>query len=124
MADDGRWIDELFAAIDRKDAVAFAGFLAPDASFRFGNLPAVVGRDAIIAFVGGFFGAVQGVRHRLEDRWRVADATIVTGNVTYTRHDGSTLSVPFANVMKSQGGGIRDYIIFVDNSALFAPAAA
>ena len=123
MGDDGRWIDELFASIDRKDATAFAGFLGTDASFRFGNFPAVQGRDAIVATVAGFFAAVHGLQHRLEDRWQVPDAAIVTGTVTYTRHDGSTLSVPFANVMKLHQGGIQDYTIFVDNSALFPPQA-
>ncbi len=123
MRDDGRWIDELFAAIDRKDAAAFAGFLGTNASFRFGNLPAVQGREAIIAMVGGFFAALRGLQHRLEDRWQVPDAAIVTGTVTYTRHDGSTLSVPFANVMKLQQSGIQDYSIFADNSALFPPQA-
>jgi hypothetical protein len=48
------------------------------------------------------------------------DAAICIGVVTYTRHDGSTLQVPFANVMKLRPGGIHDYRIFTDNSALFA----
>ena len=42
-----RWLDELFACIDRADPGGFAGYLAPGARFRFGNEPAVEGRNAI-----------------------------------------------------------------------------
>ena len=49
----------LFAAIDARDADAFAAFLAEDGEFRFGNAPAVRGRAAIRAAVAGFFA-----RHR------------------------------------------------------------
>ena len=125
MSDAGRWIDELFAAIDRRDAAAFAGFLAADGRFRFGNFPPVQGRAAITEAVSAFFGALRGLRHAIEERWLLPDAAVVTGSVTYTRHDGSTLQVPFANVFKLRGSEIRDYVIYVDNSALFAaPAAA
>jgi ketosteroid isomerase-like protein len=114
------FIDDLLAVIDRKDAKAFAAFLTPDASFRFGNNPPVAGREAIEAVVAGFFKAIGSMRHELENQWLLPDAAICTGMVTYTRHDGSTLQVPFANVMKFRPAGIHDYLIFTDNSALFA----
>lgn len=114
------FISDLLATIDRKDAKAFAAFLTPDASFRFGNNPAVAGREAIEVVVTGFFEAIRSVSHQLEEQWLLPDTAICTGLVTYTRHDGSTLQVPFANVMKLRGGGIHDYLIFSDNSALFA----
>jgi uncharacterized protein (TIGR02246 family) len=123
VPDDGRWIDQLFAAIDSRDAQAFAAFLSPDARFCFGNQPPVRGREAIAEVVAQFFAALRGLRHRLEERWVLGDAAIVTGIVTYTRHDGSTLSVPFANVFKLREGMISDYRIFADASALFAVPA-
>jgi ketosteroid isomerase-like protein len=114
-------IEALLATIDRKDAQAFAAFLTPDASFRFGNNPTVAGRDAIEAAVAGFFKAIKSVSHDLEDKWSLPRVAICTGMVIYTRHDGSRLQVPFANVMKLRPDGIHDYRIFTDNSALFAP---
>lgn len=114
------FIRQLLATIDTRDARAFVGFLTTDASFRFGNHPAVLGRKAIEATVGNFFKAIKSVSHRLEEQWSLADVVICTGVVTYTRHDGSTLQVPFANVLKLRRGAICDYRIFVDNSALFA----
>jgi uncharacterized protein (TIGR02246 family) len=114
------FINDLLAAIDRMDAKAFAAVLTPDSSFRFGNNPAVAGREAIEAAVAGFFKAIKSVSHDLENQWLLPDTAICMGVVTYTRHDGSTLQVPFANVMKLRPGGIHDYRIFTDNSALFA----
>lgn len=112
----------LFAAIDRKDADAFAGFIAPAGRFRFGNAPVVEGRAAIRDLVAGFFGALAALSHRLEASWPVPGGLVCHGVVTYTRHDGSALSVPFCNVFGIGDDGIRDYLIFIDNSALF-PAA-
>lgn len=114
------WIGRLFAAIDRQDAEAFAGFLTEDARFAFGNLPAVAGRAAIRDFVAGFFSAIRAVSHRVPDAWQAGDTVVCRGEVAYTRHDGSTLSVPFANVLTMSGDKVRDYRIYMDASALFA----
>lgn len=119
MDPDGRWIDELFAAIDRKDHAAFSGFLLSDACFRFGNQSPLIGRTPISASVSAFFDVLSSIRHQVENRWVVPEAAIVTGTVTYTRRDGSTLTVPFATVMRVTTEGISDYRIFADTSALF-----
>jgi ketosteroid isomerase-like protein len=115
------WIDDLFRTIDDKNADAFAGFLAPDATFQFGNAPPVAGRDAIRETVRQFFAGVQALRHELLETWMVPDGAICRGHVTYLRHDGSRLAVPFANVFRLRGGLVKDYLIYVDASQLFAP---
>jgi hypothetical protein len=48
--------------------------------------------------------------------------TIVEGEVTYTRKDASTLTVPFANIMRRGEIKVRDYRVFADVSGLFAQA--
>jgi ketosteroid isomerase-like protein len=116
------WLQPLFAAIDRRDADAFVTFLTDDATFRFANADGVVGRAAIREAVGGFFASIASLDHTLDDVWTPPGAVIVHGSVTYTRHDGSRLSVPFANVFKLQGEKIRDYLIFLDASQLYVPA--
>ncbi|WP_169577419.1 nuclear transport factor 2 family protein [Sinimarinibacterium sp. CAU 1509] len=115
------WLPQLFASIDARDAAAFCEFLTEDAVFRYGNADPVSGRDAIRSFVGGFFEAIAGLEHRIERHWSEPDAVICHGTVSYTRHDRSTLTVPFANILKLGDNRVRDYLIFVDASALFAP---
>lgn len=111
----------LFAAIDARDAGRFAAFLASDVRFRFGNLEPVHGREAVAAFVDGFFASIAAVAHELALLRVAGDVVLAHGHVTYTRGDGSTLRVPFANVFTLDTAGlIRDYLIFVDNHALFS----
>jgi len=112
-------IKALFRAIDAKDSAAFASFLNGDAVFRFGNAPAVAGRDAIRAAVEGFFGSIKSLAHRAPDIWEVGDHIIARGEVTYTRHSDSTLTVPFCNVFGMRGDLIRSYDIYVDVSQLY-----
>ena len=113
----------LFAAIDGRDADAFVAFIAEDGEFRFGNAPPVVGRAAIRAAVAGFFAAIGGCRHRLLASWTSPGTAVCEGEVTYTRHDGSTLAVPFVNVFALGDGRIRSYRIYIDNGPLFSAPA-
>jgi ketosteroid isomerase-like protein len=116
---DRGWWEKVFAVIDGGDAAGFVGLLTPDAQFRFGNATPVVGRDAIRAAVAAFFAAIAGSRHRLLDIWNGESTAVCEGEVTYTRHDGSTLRLPFANVFDLRGDKIAAYRIYIDNSPLF-----
>jgi ketosteroid isomerase-like protein len=116
--------ERLFAAIDGADAEAFAAFVAHDGEFRFGNASPVVGRAAVRAAVAGFFGAIGGCRHRMLRSWASPGTAACEGEVTYTRLDGSQVTLPFANVFLLRGAEIASYRIYIDNGPLFAPAAA
>jgi ketosteroid isomerase-like protein len=118
---DEAWWKSLFATIDGKQAHAFAQFLTPDGEFRFGNQPAVHGRDNVEAYVAAFFGMIGGSRHELQRTWNDGDTRACEGFVNYTRLDGSTLRVPFANFFYMRDDKIARYLIFIDNGALFAP---
>jgi len=120
---DSDWWRRLFSTIDSGDADGFVGFLTPDATFRFGNAPAVVGTPAIGAAVAGFFTAIASSRHRLLGTWNKDASAACEGEVTYTRHDGSVIMFPFANVFELRGEKIAAYRIYIDHSLLFAPPA-
>jgi len=114
------WWQRVLAVVDAGDAADFVDLLTPDAEFRFGNSPAIIGADAIRGVVAGFFAAIASSRHELLDVWNDAPTAVCEGVVTYTRHNGSSLSVPFANVFELNGDKIASYRIYIDNSALFA----
>jgi ketosteroid isomerase-like protein len=116
---DRAWWERVFAVIDAGDAAGFVDLLTPDAQFRFGNAPVVVGHEAIHAAAAGFFAAIASSRHRLFRTWNGAATAVCEGEVTYTRHDGSVIRVPFANVFEMQGEKIAAYRIYIDNSSLF-----
>ena len=119
MSDQGP-LEGLFAAIDRKDTNAFAAYLAEDGTFRFGSAAPVHGRAAIAEAVGEFFESIAALSHEL-NLFLVEGSTIVCeGETTYTRHDGSTVTVPFVDVFDMDGDLIRNYKIYADISPLYA----
>lgn len=118
----GAWMTALLAAVDAKDTPRFLSFLTGDASFRFANSPAVAGQAAVGAMVGGFLGSIKAVRHDIGATWAPPGRAICEGVVTYTRHDGGTLTAPFVNVFVLRDRLIADYRIYVDASALYATA--
>ena len=116
------WIKRLFQSIDDRDLDTFLSFLSDDVVFRFGNAEPAKGKETAGAVVGGFFDSIKALRHQVLETWEQPGAVICHGVVTYTRHDSSTLTVPFANVFKIDGDLIREYFIFVDVSELYKPA--
>lgn len=108
----------LFDAIDARDAETFARFLSPDVEFVFANAPALHGREQVQTAIAGFFSSLAGLRHELVQHWQIGDHLIMRGTVTYIRHDGSQLCVPFANTFRIRHGLIGEYRIFGDFSAL------
>lgn len=119
---DPAWWARLFAAIDAQDAKGFLRFLTPDAQFRFGNVPTIAGHEAIDAAVSGFFAAIAACEHQLLRTWNGTRSAACEGTVTYTRHDRSTVTVPFANTFELRGERIAAYRIYIDNSPLFNPS--
>jgi ketosteroid isomerase-like protein len=119
----GSLLEELFRAVDTRDASGFVEFLAPDAVFRFGNAPIITGRAAISTAVSEFFRSIAGLDHRLLGRWADGDSMACHGEVTYSRHDGSTVTLPFANVFRLRDGLISEYLIYADLSPLYDPGA-
>ena len=114
------WWLSLLATIDAKDTQGFLGYVADDAEFRFGNGPSAVGQANIGAAVSGFFGTIQRSRHQLHKTWEDADSAVGEGEVTYTRLDGSTITLSFVDVFHFRSGRIGRYLIYMDVNPLFA----
>lgn len=112
------WVVDLFKSIDRKDVDMFVSFLTEDATFQFGNAPPITGRESIREVVAQFFSGIERLEHRIVDTWALQEVVICKGEVTYTRHDGSLLAVPFANILKLSNNHIHEYFVYVDISQL------
>jgi ketosteroid isomerase-like protein len=109
----------LFQAIDNADVATFIKYLDPNANFKFANMPVVSGKENIANFMEGFYKSIKGLEHKNLEIYEVDSVRFVNGHVTYTRHDGTTLSVDYSNTFKLKGNKIFDYLIFVDNSELY-----
>ena len=116
----GRDTGGLFAAIDRQDAAAFVGYLTDDAVFRFGSAPPVLGRASIQAAVEGFFATIAGCSHVVRNTISDGATLVCEGEVTYRRHDGTEITLPFTDIFHYDGDHIAQYKIYMDTSPLYA----
>jgi limonene-1,2-epoxide hydrolase len=112
--------EKLFASIDAMDTESFLGFIAEDCTFRFGSSPPVTGREGIRAAVNDFFSMFAGLRHDLHRVVADDNGIVCEGEVTYTRHDGSKIALPFCNVFEADSGLISIYRIYIDMGPLYA----
>jgi ketosteroid isomerase-like protein len=113
------FVKDMYGIVDAKDGAALAAIMTEDGIFRFANIPAVQGKEAITGFLDNFFQSIKGIAHDQLEDWKVDSTRFATGRVTYTRHDDSALAVPFSVILKMQGDLIAEYLIFVDASELY-----
>lgn len=114
------WMDELFSAIDSKNAEKFVMFLAENAVFKFGSNPDVRGKEAIKRTVQGFFMTINGLQHNITNTWVIREHVICKGEVTYTRKDNTKITLPFANIFEMKDALIKEYLIYIDINPLYA----
>ena len=112
--------DQLFKAIDEMDSERFSSFLSQDCRFKFGNMPEVTGIENIKKFVAGFFDSIKSLSHEITNSWDIPGGAVYHGRVTYTRKNGSVLTIPFANILKTGPSGVTEYLIFADTSQLYS----
>lgn len=118
--DTKQWLESIGKSIDSMDANRFAEFLTDDCTFRFGNQPDVSGKKAVTEYVAAFFKMIGGSKHKVVDYWTRNDSVVWQGEVLYTRLDGKKVNVNFTNIFLMNGNLIKDYLIYIDNTPLFA----
>jgi hypothetical protein len=119
-----RFFNDLLDEVDSKRAAAFASYFTKDGTLRWGNFEPVVGRLAITEFTEGFFSLIVSVRHDVDDYWQVeGDRTVTTGRVTFTRHEGSEVTVPFMtlSLFTPDGTKMIHYQVCLDPSPVLMP---
>lgn len=113
-------VQNLFTAIDAKNTDDFVSYLTDDASFAMGDAEPVAGKENIREAVGGFFQSIKSLSHEVGDVLETGNKVITPGQVTYKRHDDSTLSVKYCNIFTFVDDKIKGYDVFVDISKLYA----
>jgi limonene-1,2-epoxide hydrolase len=116
----GVHFEKLFASIDAMDTESFLSFIERDATFRFGSAAPVKGHAAIRAAVESFFASFAKLRHVLMRQIADNNVVVCEGEVTYTRRDGSRITLPFVNVFEIDDGLISEYRIYIDIGPLYA----
>ncbi len=113
------FIKDMYGAVDAMNGAGLAAMMTENGIFRFANIPAVEGREAITGFLDNFYQSIKGIAHDQIEDWKIDDTRFATGRVSYKRHDDSILQVPFSVLLKMKGDLIHEYLIFVDGSELY-----
>ena len=113
------YVRSVYADIDTMDVKKLTKHLTDDCNFVFANAEPKVGKRAVEEFIGGFMQAIGGLRHEVDESYRVDDVVFSRLKVHYTRNDGAIKSYPAAVLFRMRSELIKDFLIYVDNSTLF-----
>jgi ketosteroid isomerase-like protein len=117
------WAADFFRSADSFDIEQLAGWFADDVEVRFGNQPAITGKAAAREAFAGFWSSIGGMRHTRESVVSLGDMAAQASIVTYTRHDGSDVSMPVSSHLRRVAPGKIDRLwIFIDMAPLFEVA--
>ncbi|MFK4445362.1 ketosteroid isomerase-like protein [Caballeronia udeis] len=114
------YASEVYEAVDSMDEQRLAPFLTEGCIFVYANSDPVIGRENIAESSKHFMSSIGGIEHRLLDVWAFDDVIVSRLEVTYTRKDGSTLTVPAVTIWRMHATQIDDYRIYIDVAPLFA----
>ena len=114
------YASEVYEAVDSKDEQRLARFLTETCTFVYANSDPVIGRANIAESSKNFMALIAGMKHQLLDVWAFDDVIVSRLEVTYTRKDESTLTVPAVTIWRVRDRQIDDYRIYIDVAPLFA----
>jgi ketosteroid isomerase-like protein len=123
LADDN-WVTDFFRAADTFSVPHLLAWFADEVEVRFGNAPPILGKAAAEQAFQQFYSGLKGMRHRCESQVIAGDVGAQMSIVTYTRRDGTEVSMPVASHLRRVGEKRIDRLwIFIDLTPLFAAAA-
>jgi ketosteroid isomerase-like protein len=93
--------------------------LTENCTFVYANSDPVIGRANAAASSKKFLDLLAAIKHELLEVWGFDDVIVSRIRVTYTRKDGSTLTIPAATIWRVRDRQIDEYRIYVDIGPLF-----
>jgi ketosteroid isomerase-like protein len=113
-------VQAIFAAFDSKDIGVLAALVTDDVRLQIGNAEVVDGKADFVEALQIFFSSVAAFRHTVTNVWSDVDAVIVELKVSYTRLDGTELTLPCCNVFRLRNGAVADYRVYMDITPVYA----
>ncbi len=113
------WLRTVYDRADALDADGYARFFQEDGTFTLANNPPMRGPDEIKAGLTQFFGTIAGMRHEFLRTYRTGDTEIMEAAVTYTRQDGTQVTLPGMAICVRHHDQIRESRSYIDVGPLF-----
>lgn len=119
------WAKKLYdEGVDRKNADMFANAFVEDGWLRFGNNEPLTSRESIREGIAQFFTLMAALRHEAVGTTYRDGVLVLEANVTYTLHQGGTVTVPACTIFRLADGDFagpraKKCNIYVDLAPLF-----
>lgn len=116
-----QWIRNYFKTVDTLDADAIAAHFTDDGKFRFSNQPPAEGKQAVRDALAQFFGTIAAMHHENTGLWLSddGDSAVWEADVTYTRKNGTPVTLPCASILRSRTDKIYDFRMNMDISPVY-----
>ncbi len=113
------WLVEVGHAIDAKDTQKFLSYLTSDAIFRYGSSKPVVGIKEIELAIDGFFKSIESLTHTPINYWEKEGSVVLEGVVSYVTLKGTTVDVPFCDVLYFRNEKVYKWLVYIDPTPVF-----
>jgi ketosteroid isomerase-like protein len=119
---DAQWVHNYFQTVDTLDANAIAAHFTEDGKFRFSNQPPAIGKQAIRDALAQFFSTIEAMHHENTGLWLGDDgnSAVYEVDVTYTRKDGTQITLPCASILRSRDDKVYDFRMNMDISPVYS----
>jgi hypothetical protein len=113
------WLRTVYDRADALDADGYAQFFEEEGTFTLGNNLPMRGRVEIMVGLTQFFGTIAGMRHEFLRTYQLDGTEIMEAAVTYTRKDGTQVTLPGMNICVRHQDQIRESRAYIDIGPLF-----
>ena len=118
------WLEQFYADVDAMRMDEFLDHFTDDGVVVYANNPPAHGKQQIGEAIGGLWASIDGLRHEFHERYDRDDRTIIEAAVTYTRRDGSEVTLPAASAFGRRDDKVESLTVYMDLAPLFAIAPA
>ena len=107
-------VKALFSRGEAFDSQGFVDLFTDNPVYQFGNFEICFDKPAIFDSVTAFFGMVSALYHEIKMLWEIGDVVFVEMDVIYWRHDGTSVTLPCADIVRFEGDKVAELRIFMD----------
>ena len=116
-----QWVRNYFKTVDTLDAEAIASHFTDEGAFWFSNQPPAEGKQAVRNALIEFFATIGAMHHENTGLWLGddGDSAVWEADVTYTRKNGTQVTLPCASILRSSNDKIYDFRMNMDISPVY-----
>lgn len=114
----------LFSRGEAFDSEGFVTFFTDKPVYQFGNGELCLDKAAIRVSIDNFFSGVEALYHDIKSLWEVEDTVFVEMDVIYWRKDGTSVTLPCADIFRFEGDKVKELRIFMDANPLYDKSIA